>query len=277
MIGASSTSASVGLRRRWPSLVPIVVGNGVPLVGVLLLGWSVYAVVTAFWLEALAVGIVTTVEIAQVARDDLPTDDGTVGRFVVTHGAGRGGGGADQIYIPPSGDRRAPEDLQAILADYGSGWSRFYRVQHAVVFLVGFLICWTVVGLAVNLALGPASDPHGRWVLFPLAWPTVMGGIAAVWVVLWLGTQLVTHGAAYRREFIRTGAWKRLRPSDVSIDAEWHLTVLAAVTVFPAIVAGPHLSFSTAALLLLIASKIAADVGKWWRLGHKTRAVENQV
>ena len=272
------TASAHGATRRPLSLLPIVVGNGIPLAGVLLLHWSVYALITAFWIEALAVGLFSAVEISKAARDDPPDDPGT-GRFIPLHGPTGGpgqvfvptGGGVDQIYIPGSGDAPHPENVQAELDDYGSGWSRFYRLEHAAGFLVGFLVAWSLVGLAVNAAYGPASNPHGHWVLFPLAWPTVMGGISAVWVALWLATQLVTHFVAYRRDFVATEAWKRLRPGDIRLEASWHLMVLAAVTVFPAFAYGSRLSVSTAALLLLVACKTSADLAKWRRIRRRLR------
>jgi hypothetical protein len=221
--------AEIDARRvRWSS-VALVGSNLIPLVGVLFLGWDLFTIVLAFWMENVVVGIYNVLRMA-TAQGPLAT--------------GRG-------QTPPALNSGA---VQAI-----------GRVGLILFFIVHYGIFTGVHGMFVFVLFGEGGFAQAMQTGGEMSPPLDPGSIGAAYgtMALRLGLMfwalMISHGVSYVGNYLGGKEYLTASPGDLfgqpySRIVVLHLTILlgAFLVVFT--------HYARAPIVLLVALKIGVDL-----------------
>jgi hypothetical protein len=238
------------------SAVALVIANAIPLIGVLLFGWSLLTILVLFWIENGIVGLWNIPRIL-LAQGSILQSLPHITEEAAFNATGDARAAAElrarwqrvqaaRLATQESGSRLPANPIASILL--GSGG--FGRVAMAVWFLFHYGVFWVVHGIFVFvlpsfLSFGSASSAFGD-----LVWSNV--AIAAVALFL-------SHGASFflnyigRKEYLRTSAMRQMFAPYGRV-VVLHLTIIFGAFVV-AILGTP-----IGALLVLVVLKTAFDL-----------------
>jgi hypothetical protein len=202
----------------------LVAVNAVPLVGVLVFGWSLHALLIIYWLESGVIGALNVPKILLAAGSAVP------GSFSATIN-GR------QV------DLSGPAEPRAGLHVYPT------NVPTAGFFLLHYGIFWIV---------------HGVFVLsFPAFAPGTGagtgGGFSVATVLLGVAGMVVSHAGSFLTNFVGRGEYRATSPG-VQMKEPYRRVIVLHLTVIFGAFGVSMLGVPLVALALLVALKTVADL-----------------
>lgn len=231
------TSHGPALRRSDPAAVAtLLVANAVPLVGVLLLGWDLLALVRVYWLENGIVGIVGALRIATASGPLIGPGaaPGTTGADLTAAAAG---GGAAPRAVPGAAAARLLEGRGALLA----------RLVLVPFFLAHYGVFWTVHGVFVWAALPALVGVEDAG--------TGAGSLALVALVV-----AISHGVSFATNWLGRGEWRTASPL-VETRAPYERVIVLHLTILGGAFAVALVGSPLWALAVMVAVKTAVDLG----------------
>jgi len=240
-----------------PRWLPVVLGNLMPLVAVLLFDWGAFDVVFLYWLENAVIGLFNVLKMA-FARPELAT----IGECL--HAAAPG---FLQRHMMSRVPEEAREQLQAQLAPASLVAMKLFLIPFFVVHYSMFMVVHLVF-ILVLLGTGLARHAGGFRPLETLSSSISLGLIVA------LALLVIEHGFLFYREYWKGGGYKRTLPA-LQMSAPYPRIVVMHL----AILFGGFLlvlfSLPRFMALLLVGLKIALELIQsdiLRRIGSKARA-----
>ena len=214
-------------RSRRAALVALVAANSVPLLGVLLLGWSMQGLLLVYWLESGVVGAFNVPKILRAHGPETPETRSAAKRLKSN----------DQTVRLPD----APEEIPETPTVRPENWTvaRFFLGHYGVFWVV-----------------------HG---VFVLALPTFAGGAGLVGraelptLILGAGAAAVSHGVSYRRNYLEDGEWRHVSPGG-RMYAPYDRVLVMHLTVVLGAFAISFLGTPAGALAVMVLVKTALDL-----------------
>ncbi len=211
------------------AMVVLVASNAIPLVGVLLLGWDILALLVLYWIES---GVIGLINILKMARAEGPPETGATSGIKFSGATGCGPTAAKAFVIP------------FFIFHYGLFW----LVHGVFVFLLPLF-----AGLgSMILRDGPVGvDGSG---------PPLMGSAISVEGIFFAALALtISHTISFYVNFIRRGEYRR-----VSVTAQmarpYGRVVILHVTIIVGAALVAALGQPIALLLLLVVLKTVVDL-----------------
>jgi hypothetical protein len=174
------------------AIVTLIFNNLVPLLGVLYLGWSLYAVIYIYWLENGVVGLFNVVKMLLARGDEFDNEKGR--KFV-------------ELIGPQN------KVIARVVA----------RVVYIPFFIFHYGLFWLVHGLFVVNLVGPflGSIPSGNLLFAP--------STEGVWGAV--GAMVISHGSSFVRNYIGHGEYLQATPQQLTSQPYsrvfvLHLTIL---------------------------------------------------
>jgi hypothetical protein len=203
------------------AVVGLLAVNAVPLVGVLVFGWSLHALLIIYWLESGVVGALNVPKILLAAGSAVP------GNFSATIN-GR------QV------DLSGPAKPKAGLYVYPT------NVPIAGFFLLHYGIFWVVHGVFV-LSF-PAFAPGGG-----------VGGFSVATVLLGVAGMVVSHAGSFLANFVAREEYRTTSPG-IQMKEPYRRVVVLHLTVIFGAFGVAMLGVPLVALVLLVGLKTVADL-----------------
>ena len=214
-------SSSIG------AVVALVVANAIPLVGVLFLGWSVWNILTIYWLENGVVGVYNVLKMARA------------------EGATAGIGGMDvTLNGRPMRDVSRIAMIPFFIVHYGIFW-----FVHGVFVLT--LPFFTALVRPIELVPPFEGGP-------PVAVPAI--GIDIGTILFAVVALAISHGLSYWWNFLRGGEYRRVSVGRQMFAPYGRLVVLHLTIIFGAM-AVIATNAPVLAVAILVAIKIVLDLG----------------
>ncbi|KAB1197319.1 MULTISPECIES: DUF6498-containing protein [Haloferax] len=204
------------------ALVALVAANVVPLVGVVWFGWSLKALLVAYWLESGVVGLLN------------------VPKILAASGSGDGGSSITATINGRQVDLSPPENPRDGFHFYQSS------VPIAGFFLVHYGVFWAVHGVFV-------------WTLDAFAVGGV-GGVPVIPVLLAAGATLLSHGGSFVVNFVGHQEYRTISPGKQMSEPYRRVIVLHLTIIFGAFLVGAS-GAPVAALVVMVFVKTILDVG----------------
>ncbi|MFC6942159.1 DUF6498-containing protein [Salinirubellus sp. GCM10025818] len=213
-------------RSRRAALVALVAANSVPLLGVLLLGWSMQGLLLVYWLES---GVVGAFNVPKILYAHGTETDETRSAAKRLKSNGRTVTLPDAPDEIPDAPTRRPENRAV---------ARF--------FLGHYGLFWAVHGLFVGL-LPLFADGAG-----------ILGLAELPTLVLGAGAAAVSHGVSYRRNYLDDGEWKHVSPGG-RMYAPYDRVLVMHLTIVVGAFAVSFLGTPAGALAVMVLVKTALD------------------
>ena len=216
-------SSSVG------AVVALIVANAIPLIGVLLFGWSVWNILVVYWLEN---GIVGAFNVLKMARAEGPAPAGS------TPTEARSVGPASKVALIPF-----------FVMHYGLFW-----VVHGIFVLT--LPLFTGMFEQASDPFGPAT---GAPIVDPFD-PAVRSGIDAGTVGLAVVALAISHGVSFAWNYLRGGEYRRVTAGQL-MGAPYGRLVALHLTIILGAMAIIGTGAPVAAVAILVGVKTVIDLG----------------
>lgn len=213
-------------RSRRTALAALLAANAVPLLGVLLLGWSMQGLLLVYWLESGVVGAFNVPKILYAHGAETPETRAAARRLKSN---GRTVTLPDAPGEVPEVPTRRPENRAV---------ARF--------FLGHYGLFWAVHGLFVGL-IPLFADGAGFVDIAEL--PTLLLGV---------GAAAVSHGVSYRRNYLADGEWKHVSPGG-RMYAPYDRVLVMHLTIVLGAFAVSFLGTPAGALAVMVLVKTALD------------------
>jgi hypothetical protein len=180
------------------AVIALVAANLIPLVGVLFLGWSVWAILTLYWLENGVIGVVNVLKILRAEGQEATDGDG-----------------------PRINGQAASTVAKA-------GLVPFFVMHYGIFWLVHgvFVLTMPVFG-----AVGSGGGPGGSG-------PGILEGVSPLTILIALVALAVSHGISYRFDYIGRGEYRRVTPSGQMFAPYGRLVVLHITIIVGALAIG---------------------------------------
>ncbi|WP_411965307.1 DUF6498-containing protein [Haloferax sp. YSMS24] len=214
------------------ALVALVAANVAPLVGVVWFGWSLKALLVAYWLESGVVGLLN------------------VPKILTAVGRGDGGSSITATINGRQVDLSPPENPREGFHLYPS------NVPIAGFFLLHYGVFWAVHGVFV-------------WTFDAFAVGGV-GGVPLVTVALAAGVTLLSHGGSFVVNFVGREEYRSVSPGTQMSEPYRRVVVLHLTIVLGAFLVGAS-GAPLAALVVMIVVKTVLDVGAHLREHARAR------
>ena len=226
-------------RSRRAALVALVAANSIPLLGVLLLGWSMQGLLLVYWLESGVVGAFNVPKILYAHGAETPKTRSAAGRLESN---------GQTVTLPD-----APDEVPETPTLRAENWvvARF--------FLGHYGMFWVVHGVFV-LALPMFAGGGGLIGLAEV--PTLLLGA---------GAAAVSHGVSYRRNYLEDGEWKRVSPGG-RMYAPYDRVLVMHLTVVLGAFAISFLGTPAGALAVMVLVKTALDLRAHLREHRREKA-----
>jgi len=214
-------------RSRRAALAALLAANAVPLIGVLLLGWSMQGLLVVYWLESGVIGALNVPKILHAHGAETAETRSKARRL---KSSGRTVSLPDPPERIPETPTRRPEN-----------WSvaRFFLGHYG-----GF---WVVHGVFVGL-LPVFADGGGFVAVSELPTLALAAGAAAV-----------SHGVSYRRNYIEDGEWRTVSPGG-RLYAPYDRVLVMHVTIVIGAFVVASLGTPVGALVVMVLVKTALDL-----------------
>lgn len=217
------------------ALAALVGANLLPLVGVLLFDWSLFAVILLYWAENGIIGVFNIVKMLAAGSDNWLSS--LRARSANAEDAEPGDAGADMF------------GARAFLVPF---------------FTIHYGLFWLVHGVFVFVLFG--SFGNGLGVNAEVPGQAVSGGV-------WIGllSLVLSHGVSFGFNFIGNGEYRRASPDTLMFQPYGRVVVLHVTIVVGGIVA-QALGEPLWALVLMVALKIVVDLWAHLREHHTMAA-----
>ena len=221
------------------ALVALVAANVVPLVGVVWFGWSLKALLVAYWLESGVIGLLN------------------VPKILTAVGRGDGGSSITATINGRQVDLSPPANPRDGLSVYAS------NVPIAGFFLVHYGLFWVVHGVFV-------------WTFDAFAVGGV-GDVPFVTVALAGGVTLFSHGGSFVVNFVGRAEYRSVSPGTQMSEPYRRVVVLHLTIILGAFLVGAS-GAPVAALVVMVVVKTVLDVGAHLREHARARTrAENRT
>jgi hypothetical protein len=214
-------------RSRRAAIVALVAANAVPLLGVLLLDWSMQGLLLVYWLESGVVGAFNIPKILYAHGPETPETRSKAKRLKSNGSTVRLPDAPGEV---PEAPVRRPENRPIV---------RFFLFHYG-----GF---WAVHGLFVGVL------------------PAFAGGAGAVGLAelptlaLGAGAAAVSHGVSYRRNYIDDAEWRTASPGG-RLYAPYDRVLVMHLTIVVGAFAVSFLGTPAGALAVMVLVKTAIDL-----------------
>ena len=214
-------------RSRRAAVAALLAANAVPLLGVLLLGWSMQGLLLVYWLESGVIGAVNVPKILYAHGAETPETRKRARRLKTN----------DRTVSLPDAPERVPETPTR--RPESRRVARFFLFHYG-----GF---WAVHGVFVGV-LPLFADGAGAVGVAEL--PTLALGA---------GAAAVSHGVSYRRNYLADGEWRTASPGG-RLYAPYDRVLVMHLTIVLGAFAVSALGTPAGALVVMVLVKTALDV-----------------
>ncbi|MEF8843426.1 MAG: DUF6498-containing protein [Haloarculaceae archaeon] len=214
-------------RSRRAALVALLAANAVPLLGVVLLGWSMQGLLVVYWLESGVIGAFNVPKILYAHGAETAATRSKARRLKTN----------DRTVTLPDGPERVPETPTR--RPENRSVARFFLGHYG-----GF---WAVHGVFVGF-LPLFADGAG-----------FVGGSELPTLALAAGAAAVSHGVSYRRNYIEDGEWRTVSPGG-RLYAPYDRVLVMHVTIVIGAFAVTLLGTPAGALVVMVLVKTALDL-----------------
>ena len=214
-------------RSRRAAVVALVAANAVPLLGVVLLGWSMQGLLLVYWLESGVVGAFNVPKILH-AHGSETAETRSKAKRLKSNGS--------TVTLPdapeevPETPTRRPENRPV---------ARFFLFPYGVFWAVHGMFVWFLPGVA---------DGAGAVGLGELSTLALGAGAAAV-----------SHGVSYRRNYLEDDEWRTASPGG-RLYAPYDRVLVMHLTIVLGAFAVSALGTPAGALVVMVLVKTALDL-----------------
>lgn len=214
-------------RSRRGALVALLAANAVPLLGVVLLGWSMQGLLLVYWLESAVIGAFNVPKILY-AHGAETAETRSKARRLKSNGR--------TVTLPDAPERMPEEPTRR-----PENWpvARFFLGHYGVF--------WAVHGVFVGLL--PAFANGGGFV----------GVSEFATLALAAGAAAVSHGVSFERNYLDDGEWRTVSPGG-RLYAPYDRVLVMHLTVVLGAFAVSFLGTPAGALVVMVLVKTALDV-----------------
>ena len=252
------------------SIAVLLVANAIPLVGVLLFGWSLYTILVIYWLENGIVGLWNVPKILLAQGSIVPQ---------LPDAAARAATGSDEepTRLQEAWVRARAAQVQAnnnAMSDTGAapafaqvfGAARLPTAGRAALglfFMVHYGMFWFVHGIFVfTLPMFLGSTAECGESAFGLAQPCTGAFGPILWTNVWIAAAalFISHGASFLFNYIGRAEYLTASPTR-QMGAPYGRVLVLHLTILLGAFAVGIVGAPIAALLLLVGLKTALDLG----------------
>ena len=224
------------------SVIALVAANLVPLAGVLLFDWSVFAIMAIYWAENVIVGAINVLKMITCAPD------------------------SEKVQLPEPSDAERAEDLGAAIASLGGRKASITAIHHASkIFFVPFFtvhygVFCLVHGIFVLVLFGGGADLVATGSSDPSeGFEQLAGRIFASGIALAVLALTASHLFSFFKNYLAGGEFRRTDVTQLMFQPYGRIVVMHLAILIGG-VATMFLGSPVFALLILIVGKTVIDI-----------------